>query len=133
MVRRTLAKLLPGPKEGSDVRAMPGPVNTALTGVLLAESAILSRARYPWTFSHRDGEENMTSDVLNYPDRDLFLSDSRLAEYRGKSALVTGGLGFIPSNVVHALTLLGCSVHGHRYASAGAAATASTSVASRTR
>lgn len=52
----------------------------------------------------------MTQDLLQHPDPEVLLSDRRLAEYRGKTALVTGGLGFIPSNVVHALTTLGCTV-----------------------
>jgi UDP-glucose 4-epimerase len=52
----------------------------------------------------------LTQDLLRTPDPDALLSDRRLDAYRGTSALVTGGLGFIPSNVVHALTTLGCSV-----------------------
>jgi UDP-glucose 4-epimerase len=52
----------------------------------------------------------MTSELLRSPDPEPLLSDRRLEAYRGTRALVTGGLGFIPSNVVHALTTLGCSV-----------------------
>lgn len=44
------------------------------------------------------------------PDPELLIADHRLDAYRGSKALVTGGLGFIPSNTVHALTILGCSV-----------------------
>ncbi len=52
----------------------------------------------------------MTFDLLSSPDPDSLRADPRLAAYEGKRALVTGGLGFIPSNVVHALTSLGCRV-----------------------
>jgi UDP-glucose 4-epimerase len=52
----------------------------------------------------------VTQDLLRHPDPDALRSDSRLEAYRGTQALVTGGLGFIPSNVVHALTTLGCAV-----------------------
>ena len=38
------------------------------------------------------------------------LTDPRLAGYAGKLALVTGGLGFIGSNLTRALTALGCRV-----------------------
>jgi UDP-glucose 4-epimerase len=51
----------------------------------------------------------MTSDLLAYPSQNL-ISDSRLHPYQGRSALVTGGLGFIGSNLVHALDALGCAV-----------------------
>jgi nucleoside-diphosphate-sugar epimerase len=37
-------------------------------------------------------------------------SDPRLAAFAGRSALVTGGYGFIGSNLVHALVGLGCNV-----------------------
>ncbi len=52
----------------------------------------------------------MTTDYQRSPDPDALMADRRLEAYRGTRALVTGGLGFIPSNVVHALTTLGCSV-----------------------
>jgi UDP-glucose 4-epimerase len=52
----------------------------------------------------------MTQDVLAYPDHEALLSDPRLQGFGGKRALITGGLGFIPSNLVHALTILGCQV-----------------------
>ena len=44
-----------------------------------------------------------------YPAESL-LADPRLHVFAGKRALVTGGLGFIGSNIVHALTALGASV-----------------------
>jgi UDP-glucose 4-epimerase len=50
----------------------------------------------------------MTADLLTYPDRNA-LSD-RLQVFAGKRAVVTGGLGFIASNLVHALTALGAQV-----------------------
>jgi len=37
-------------------------------------------------------------------------ADPRLAPFAGRSALVTGGYGFIGSNLVHALAGLGCNV-----------------------
>jgi UDP-glucose 4-epimerase len=43
-------------------------------------------------------------------DTDLLTADRRLDAYRGSRALVTGGLGFIPSTVVHSLVALGASV-----------------------
>ncbi len=52
----------------------------------------------------------MSNDLLSYPDREALHGDSRLAAFGGKKALVTGGAGFIGSNVVHALEALGCSV-----------------------
>ena len=52
----------------------------------------------------------MNPDLLTFPDRAALRSDARLQAYSGKRALVTGGLGFIPSNLVHALHALGCSV-----------------------
>jgi UDP-glucose 4-epimerase len=52
----------------------------------------------------------VNADVLSFPDRGALLSEQRLQAFRGKRALVTGGLGFIASNVVHALTALDCSV-----------------------
>ena len=52
----------------------------------------------------------MTFDLLDSPRRDSLQAEPRLQVFAGKSALVTGGLGFIPSNVVHALTALGCRV-----------------------
>lgn len=53
----------------------------------------------------------MTSEsLLLSPDPEVLHSDRRLDVYRGTRSLVTGGLGFIPSNVVHALTTLGSSV-----------------------
>lgn len=47
---------------------------------------------------------------LRSPDPAAFVSEPRLEAYRGTRSLVTGGLGFIPSNLVHALTLLGSRV-----------------------
>jgi UDP-glucose 4-epimerase len=41
---------------------------------------------------------------------DTLRSDPRLQAFAGRSALVTGGLGFIGSNLVHALHALGCHV-----------------------
>ncbi|HLF78083.1 MAG TPA: SDR family NAD(P)-dependent oxidoreductase [Dehalococcoidia bacterium] len=38
------------------------------------------------------------------------LADARLSQYQGRRALVTGGLGFIGSNVARALVALGCEV-----------------------
>ena len=52
----------------------------------------------------------MTFDLLRSPDPDALRSDSRLQAFQGTRSLVTGGLGFIPSNVVHALTALGSRV-----------------------
>lgn len=52
----------------------------------------------------------MTADLLSTPDRVVLLADDRLAAFDGRRALVTGGLGFIGSNLVHALTALGCRV-----------------------
>ncbi len=52
----------------------------------------------------------MTFDLLTAPDPDILRSDPRLQVFRGTRSLVTGGLGFIPSNVVHALTTLGSQV-----------------------
>ena len=52
----------------------------------------------------------MNPDLLNFPDRQALRSDARLQAYAGKRALVTGGLGFIASNLVHGLTALGCAV-----------------------
>jgi len=52
----------------------------------------------------------MTNDHLDSPDPGVLLSDRRLDAYRGTRTLVTGGLGFIPSNVVRALATLGSSV-----------------------
>ena len=52
----------------------------------------------------------MTIDPHVLPDRDVLLLDARLRSFQGKRALVTGGLGFIGSNLVHALAALGSSV-----------------------
>ncbi len=53
----------------------------------------------------------MTSDpLLQTPDAGVLRSDRRLEAFRGTKVLVTGGLGFIPSNVVHALVALASSV-----------------------
>jgi UDP-glucose 4-epimerase len=52
----------------------------------------------------------VTFDLLRSPDPDALRSDARLAAYAGKNALVTGGLGFIGSNLVHALVGLGANV-----------------------
>jgi UDP-glucose 4-epimerase len=52
----------------------------------------------------------VTRDLLDYPDRDSLRTDRRLDVFRGTRALVTGGLGFIGSNIVHALDALGCEV-----------------------
>lgn len=52
----------------------------------------------------------MTLDVLSYPDREILLADRRFEAFRGTRSLVTGGLGFIGSNLVHALTALGSQV-----------------------
>jgi UDP-glucose 4-epimerase len=52
----------------------------------------------------------MTNDLFNYPDRAALAGDQRLKGFEGTRALVTGGLGFIGSNLVHALTALGCGV-----------------------
>jgi UDP-glucose 4-epimerase len=51
----------------------------------------------------------MNADLLSYPTATL-LADQRLHAYSDKRVLVTGGLGFIGSNLVHALTALGASV-----------------------
>jgi UDP-glucose 4-epimerase len=48
--------------------------------------------------------------LLTYPDREVLLSEPRFAAFRGTRALVTGGCGFIGSNIVHALDALGCEV-----------------------
>ncbi len=50
------------------------------------------------------------NDLSAYPDRDALRADRRLEAFRGTRSLVTGGLGFIPSNLVHALTALGSRV-----------------------
>lgn len=52
----------------------------------------------------------MTEDLLSYPDREVLRGDVRLGAFSGKKALVTGGAGFIGSNLVHALEALGCQV-----------------------
>lgn len=52
----------------------------------------------------------MNTDVLDFPDRDALRADLRLHALGGTNALVTGGLGFIGSNLVHALVALGCRV-----------------------
>jgi UDP-glucose 4-epimerase len=50
----------------------------------------------------------MTADLLTCPDRNAL--SERLQVFAGKRAVVTGGLGFIASNLVHALTALGAQV-----------------------
>jgi SAM-dependent methyltransferase len=50
-VRRTLAKVLGKPADESDVRAVPAPLNQALTGVLRVESEILKRTSMPFGLS----------------------------------------------------------------------------------
>jgi UDP-glucose 4-epimerase len=52
----------------------------------------------------------MTNDLLTYPDREALQSEPRFGAFAGKKALVTGGLGFIGSNLVHALHALGAGV-----------------------
>ena len=52
----------------------------------------------------------MTADPTSWPDRAFLLADPRLRAFSGSHSLVTGGLGFIASNLVHALTILGSSV-----------------------
>jgi hypothetical protein len=51
VVRRTLAKVLGKPADESDVRAVPAPLNQALTGVLRVESEILQRTSVPFGLS----------------------------------------------------------------------------------
>lgn len=51
VVRRMLAKLLGKDGEESDVRAVPAPLNQALTAVLRAEAEILKRASLPFGLS----------------------------------------------------------------------------------
>jgi UDP-glucose 4-epimerase len=52
----------------------------------------------------------MTNDLLAYPDRTVLAAEPRFKRFSGTKAVVTGGLGFIGSNLVHALTALGCGV-----------------------
>lgn len=52
----------------------------------------------------------MSPDLTAIPDREVLHADSRLGVLAGKKALVTGGLGFIGSNLVHALVELGAEV-----------------------
>ena len=52
----------------------------------------------------------MNEDLLSYPDRDVLRAEPRFAAFRGRKALVTGGAGFIGSNLVHALEALGAGV-----------------------
>jgi UDP-glucose 4-epimerase len=48
--------------------------------------------------------------LLSFPNRDALRAEPRFAAVRGTRALVTGGAGFVGSNLVHALEALGCSV-----------------------
>jgi UDP-glucose 4-epimerase len=52
----------------------------------------------------------MTFDLLRSPDPASLKADPRLRAFEGSRSLVTGGLGFIPSNVVHALVGVGSRV-----------------------
>jgi SAM-dependent methyltransferase len=51
LVRRMIAKMLPGRGEESDVRPVAAPINTALTAVLTAEAAIIKRTQMPFGLS----------------------------------------------------------------------------------
>ena len=48
--------------------------------------------------------------LFESPDPSVLRADGRLAAYRGARALVTGGLGFVGSNLARALVTLGASV-----------------------
>jgi UDP-glucose 4-epimerase len=52
----------------------------------------------------------MTGELLTYPDREVLAAEARFKVFSGTKAVVTGGLGFIGSNLVHSLAALGCSV-----------------------
>jgi UDP-glucose 4-epimerase len=52
----------------------------------------------------------VNEELLAFPDRDALRADKRFEAFEDKSALVTGGLGFIGSNLVHTLVSLGCRV-----------------------
>lgn len=51
VARRTLARLSKKPPGESDVRAVPEPLNRALTAVLSAEASVLERTRLPFGLS----------------------------------------------------------------------------------
>ena len=52
----------------------------------------------------------MNDSPIRSPDPKVLASEPRFTGYRGTKSLVTGGLGFIGSNLVHALHLLGSRV-----------------------